>query len=198
MVFPLIAAGLSLLPKVPSIWGSIAGLFGKKVPSSIQEAGKLAGEVMNAFKKDEVPPEIAAKLEEIMNEHKEEMAKIALEEHRLEFENAAGMQNLEIESYKSEDEYVRRTRPKILRELFSACVVYAISAPILIVVGSIAGIEATVMMACIGVIKWIGGWLFGTFATAYLGYSGARSLDKRNPALKNGNNLLGKIVKTVL
>ena len=198
MVFPLIAAGLSLLPKVPSIWGSIAGLFGKKVPSGIEEAGKLAGEVMNAFKKDEVPPEIAAKLEEIMNEHKEEMAKIALEEHRLEFENAAGMQNLEIESYKSEDEYVRRTRPKILRDLFSACVVYAVFAPTLIIVGSIAGIEAAVMLACIGVIKWIGGWLFGTFATAYLGYSGARSLDKRNPALKNGNNLLGKIVKTVL
>jgi hypothetical protein len=173
-------------------------LFGKKVPSGIAEAGKLAGEVMNAFKKDEVPPEIAAKLEEIMNEHKEEMAKIALEEHRLEFENAAGMQNLEIESYKSEDEYVRRTRPKILRDLFSACVVYAVFAPTLIVVGSIAGIEATIMLACIGVVKWIGGWLFGTFGTAYLGYSGARSLDKRNPSLKNGNDLLGKIVKTVL
>jgi len=198
MVLPLIMAGLSLLPKVPSIWGSVAGLFGKKAPVSIVEAGKLAGEVVNAFKKDEVPPEIAAKLEEIMNEHKEEMAKIALEEHRLEFENAAGMQQLEIESYKSEDEYVRRTRPKILRELFQACIVYAIFAPTLVVVGSIAGIEATVMMACIGMVKWIGGWLFGTFGTAYLGYAGARSVDKRNPNLKNNGSFLGKMVKAIL
>jgi len=195
---PLIMAGLSLLPKLPSIWSSVAGLFGKKAPSSITEAGKLAGEVMNAFKKDEIPPEITAQLEEIMNQHEEEMAKIALEEQRLAFENAAGMQQLEIESYKSEDEYVRRTRPKILRELFSACIVYAVFAPTLIVVGSIAGIEATIMMACIGMVKWIGGWLFGTFGTAYLGYTGARSLDKRNPSLKNGNNLLGKIVKSIL
>lgn len=198
MVLPLIMAGLSLLPKVPSIWGSVAGLFGKKAPAGIAEAGKLAGEVMNAFKKDEVPPEIAAKLEGIMNEHKEEMAKIALEEHRLEFENAAGMQQLEIESYKADDEYVRRTRPKILRELFSACIVYAIFAPTLIVVGSVAGVQVTLMLACISMVKWIGGWLFGTFATAYLGYAGARSLDKRNPNLKNGTNLLGKIVKSIL
>lgn len=198
MVFPLIAAGLSLLPKIPSIWSSVAGLFGKKVPSSITEAGKLAGEVMGAFKKNEVPPEITAKLEEIMNEHKEEMAKIALEEHRLEFENVAGMQRLEIESYKAGDEYVRRTRPMILRRLFYSCLVYAFFAPTLIVVGSIAGVDAALMVTCIGMVKWIGAWLFGTFGTAYLGYAGARSLDKRNPALKNGNNLLGKIVNTIL
>lgn len=198
MVFPLIAAGLSLLPKIPGMWDSVAGLFGKKAPSSIQEAGKLAGEVMGAFKKDEVPPEIAARLEEIMNQHKEEMAKIALEEHRLEFENAAGMQQLEIESYKADDEFVRRTRPLILRQLFQACIVYAVFAPTLIVVGSIAGVETALMMACIGMVKWIGGWLFGTFGTAYLGYAGARSLDKRNPSLKNNGTFLGKIVKSIL
>jgi len=195
---PLVMAGLSLLPKLPSIWSSVAGLFGKKAPSSVQEAGKLAGEVMNAFKKDEVPPEITAQLEELMNKHEEEMAKIALEEKRLEFENAAGMQNLEIESYKSKDEYVRRTRPMILRRLFYGCLTYVFFAPALIVVGSIAGVEAALMVTCIGMVKWIGAWLFGTFGTAYLGYSGARSLDKRNPALKNNGNFLGKIVNTIL
>ena len=198
MPIPLIMAGLSLLPKLPSIWSSVAGLFGKKAPSGIAEAGKLAGEVMNAFKKDEVPPEITAELEEIMNQHEEEMAKIALEEQRLAFENAAGMQQLEIESYKSDDKYVRRTRPKILRGLFYGCLGYVFFVPTAIIVATAVGVEAALLTALIGILKYFGGWLLGVFASAYLGYSGARSLDKRNPNLKNGNNLLGKIVNTIL
>jgi len=47
-------------------------------------------------------------------------------------------------------------------------------------------------------IKWIGGWLFGTFATAYLGYTGARSLDKKDPSIKNKNNLVGTAMKYIL
>jgi len=198
MALPLIAAGLSLLPKLPSAWNAIAGLFGKKAPKGVVEAGKLAGEVMNAFKKDEVPPEITAKLEEIMKQHEQEMARIALEEKRLEFEDAAGMQQMEIESYRSQDEYVRRTRPMILRHLFYGCIGYAFFAPVMIIVAAKVSVEAVLLTTLIGMVKYIGGWLFGVFASAYLGYSGARSLDKRNPSLKNGKNLIGKLMKTVL
>lgn len=198
MPVPLIMAGLSLLPKIPEIWNSVAGLFGKKSPSSVTEAGKLANEVLGALKKDEVPPEIATKLEEIMNQHKEKMAEIALEEKRLEFENAAGMQNLEVQAYKSGDEYVRRTRPMILRRLFYGCLGYAFFAPVMIIVAAMVSVEAALLATLIGMVKYIGGWLFGVFASAFLGYASARSLDKRNPELKNGNNLIGKLIKTVL
>lgn len=193
MPIPLIMAGLSLLPKLPEIWSKVAGLFGKKTPSSITEAGKLAGDVMTALKADTVPPEISTKLEEMMNQHKEKMAEIALEEHRLAFENAAGMQNLEIESYKSGDEYVRRTRPMILRRLFYGCLGYAFFAPVMIIVATLAGVETALLTIVMGMVKYMGGWLLGVFASAYLGYAGARTLDKRSPSLKNENNLLGSI-----
>ena len=198
MPIPLIMAGLSLLPKIPSMWEGIAGLFGKKVPGSIQEAGKLAGDVINAFKAGEISPEIQVEMEKIMNEHEQEMARIALEEHKLVAEGLAGSQKVEIESYKAHDEYVRRTRPMILRRFFYTCIGYVFFAPGIVVTAAALGVEAALLVTIIGMIEWIGGWLFGTFATAYLGYAGARSLDKRSPDLKNNNNLLGSAMKFML
>jgi hypothetical protein len=194
-------AGLSLLPKLPSIWEGIAGLFGKKVPGSIQEAGKLAEDVINSLKAGEVSPEIQVEMEKIMKEHEQEMARITLEEHKLVAEGLAGSQNLEAQAYKSDDQYVRRTRPMILRKLFYTCIVYTFFAPVIVVVAGIAlgaGAEAAILTAFMGMIKWVGGWLFSTFGAAYLGYAGARSLDKRKPELKNGNNLLGSAMKYIL
>lgn len=77
---PLIMAGLSLLPKIPKMWGAIAGLFGKKAPKSIQDAGELASIIMDDLTKDKIPPEIRVKLEEIVMSHEKEMAEIALKE----------------------------------------------------------------------------------------------------------------------
>jgi hypothetical protein len=197
-MLPLIMAGLSLLPKMPSVWEGVAGLFGKKMPGNTQEAGKLAGDIINAFKAGEISPEVQVKIERIMKEHEQEMARVSLEEHKLVVEGLAESQQVEIESYKSHDEYVRRTRPMILRKLFYTCVGYVFFAPLMVGVAMIAGAEAVVLTAFMGMLKWIGAWLFSTFATAYLGYAGARSLDKRNPGLKNGNNLLGSAMKFIL
>lgn len=198
MPIPLLMTGLSLLPKIPSIWGAIAGLFGKKMPDGVEAAGKLAGDIMNSLKAGDISPEVQVEMEKIMNDNKEEMAKIALEEHRLIAEGIAGAQNAEIESYKSDDQYVRRTRPMLLRRLFYTCVVYTFFAPGIVVAGAALGAEAAILTALIGMVKWIGGWLFSTFGTAYLGYTGARSLDKKNPDLKNNNNLLGTAMKFML
>jgi len=198
MPIPLLLTGLSLLPKIPSIWGAIAGLFGKKVPDSVEAAGKLAGDVMNSFKAGEISPEVQLEMEKIMNDHKEEMAKITLEEHRLVAEGIAGTQQVEIESYKSVDQYVRRTRPMLLRKLFYACIVYAFFVPVVVIVADVVGVEIAMATLLIGLLEWIGGWLFGTFGTAYLGYTGARSLDKKDPSIKNKNNLVGTAMKYIL
>jgi len=37
---PLVVAGLSLLPKIPDMWNSIAGLFGRKIPETVEQATK--------------------------------------------------------------------------------------------------------------------------------------------------------------
>jgi hypothetical protein len=196
-MLPLIMAGLSLLPKMPSIWEDVAGLFGKKMPGGIQEAGKLAGDIINSLKAGEVSPEIQVEMEKIMKEHEQEMARITLEEHKLVAEGLAGSQQVEIESYKSHDEYVRRTRPMILRKLFYACLGYAFFMPIILVIAAVV-VETAMLVAITGMVEWVCSWLFGTFAAAYLGYAGARSLDKRNPDLKNNNNLIGSAMKYIL
>jgi hypothetical protein len=198
MPIPLIMAGLSLLPKLPSIWEGVAGLFGKKVPGSIQEAGKLAGDVINSLKAGEVSPEIQVEMEKIMKEHEQEMAKITLEEHKLIAEGLSASQNLEAQAYKSHDEYVRRTRPMILRKLFYTCIGYVFFAPGIVVAAAVLGVEAAILTVLVSMVEWVGGWLFSTFGAAYLGYAGARSLDKRNPELKNGNNLIGSAMKYIL
>jgi hypothetical protein len=202
MPAPLILAGLSLLPKIPEMWDTVAGLFGKKAPKSVMEAGKIANDIMGSFQKDEVPPEVQLKLEAVLNEHKEKMARIALEEKEMdinlkkeELKEVESVRELEKESYKVDDEYVRRTRPKILRDLFVMCCGFSLFAPLCVIAIAIAGVEAAIVSSVVGMIEWIGGWLFGTFSTSFIGYTAARSVDKKNPDFKNGAGIMSKLTK---
>lgn len=191
---PLILTGLSLLPKIPEIWNSVAGLFGKKVPESVEAASKLASEVMGSLTKGSVSEEAMSSLQAMMNEHEETIMKLELEEKKLHFQNMANHVDLEKESYKSDDEYVRRTRPMILRRLFYACVAYSLFTPYcLLMTISLGGHQ--VSPDVLGILQSIGSYMWGTFTAGYLGYSTARSVDKKNPEFKNGNGLLNKAVK---
>ena len=198
MAAPLLLAGLSLLPKIPDMWKSVAGIFGKKVPESIEEAGELAGSVIDMFNEGKLSPEAKIELEKITNTHKETMAQLALEEKELDYKDLSDVRDLEKVAYQSGDEYVARTRPKILRELFRAVVIYCFYAPLCIIAATQAGIPPTTTIEIIALVKWVGGWLFGTFGTAYLGYAGARTIDKRNPAFKDSTGLINKATNFIL
>jgi len=188
---PLVLAGLSLLPKIPAIWGGIAGMFGKKVPAGVAEATDLASDVMNAFKKGEVPPEVQLEMEKLFKQHEKEMAELALEEKKLDYTDLAGVRELEMAAYKSEDTFVRQTRPKILRDMFKLVCAYALYAPLCLVAFSYTGLDLGIV---IPMVKEIFVWLSGTFSLAYLGYAGARSIDKKNP---DNGSMVGKIAKMV-
>ena len=41
----MLLTGLSLLPKIPDMWKSVAGIFGKTIPSTIEEAGELVAAI---------------------------------------------------------------------------------------------------------------------------------------------------------
>ena len=199
----LVGIGLSLLPKLPELWNTIAGMFGKKVPSSIEEAGKLAGDVLDSIKKGEISPEVQAQLEIRIMEHKEriqelliEEKKVDLESKRIEYDEVNAQKELEIAAYKTGDEYVARTRPMILRKMFGFVCMYSVYAPLCVIAAYTVGIPAAALTAFIEMLYWIGGFLFSTFGTAYLGYSAARTIDKRNPSLKNGNGFLSTLVNT--
>lgn len=180
MAAPLILAGLSLLPKIPEIWGTVAGLFGKKVPDSIETAANLANDVFSAFKKDEVSSEVQVKLEQTMNQHKEKIAEIALKEKEIEYDLMKGSQEVEKESYKSTDQYVRRTRPKILRDLFKLCAGYTLFAPLMMVALSYTDIDSATLVSVVGLLKYIGYSIFGAFTLNYGGYTAGRTIEKKN------------------
>ena len=212
MAAPLLVAGLSLLPKIPDMWNAVAGLFGKKVPKSVEEAGKLAGEVINSFKKGELSPEAQIELEKEVNRHIERIKELALEEKELALKdkeldfkgeelivrNQESMNELEMEAYKSTDEFVRRTRPKMLRDFFKLVVGYVLYAPLALIAAKSVGFDAALLNTFTAMLEWIGGWVFGTFSAAYLGYTGARMVDKVNPNFKNGNGFLNKLVNKIV
>lgn len=205
MAIPLLLAGLSLLPKIPEMWNTVAGLFGKKVPQSVVEAGNLADDVINSLKKGEVPPEVQVQLEQEINRHKEKMAELALQEKEQKFEtdrlmvqDLQSIRDLEKASYASTDKFVAQTRPKILRDMWKLCMIFCIYAPLCVIAGHSIGLSAVTLISFVDMIKWIGGFLFPTFAASYLGYTGARTIDKKNPDYKNGDGVLNKIINMTI
>jgi hypothetical protein len=178
MPAPLILAGLSLLPKLPEMWGTVAGLFGKKVPDTIEAAGSLAGEVINAFKRGEVSPEVQTKLNDSMYKHEERIKELSLEKMKVEYDLMKGAQEIEKASYQSKDEFVRRTRPKILRDMFKLCTGYILYAPLCIVAFKGFGVADATLLVMIEFLKYLGYSLFGTFTLAYTGYTAGRTTEK--------------------
>jgi len=195
-------SGLSLLPKIPAMWESVAGLFGKKVPASIAEAGKLAGELVGSFKAGEVPPEKQVELKAIFYEHEEEMARIKLQEKEAELGELQHQRDTQVALWANEQKsasiFVQETRPKILRDMWKFCQAFIILSLLAVFGCLILKVTIDNIKMLIDVIKYMGGFLFGTFGAAFLGYSAARTIDKRNPNAKNGDDLMGKMLSKML
>ncbi len=197
-MLPLISAGLAVLPKLPEIWNSIAGLFGKTAPKSVEEAAKLASTISTAISKKNVPPETQVELQKIFNAHEEKIAELNLERVKLDYQDLINQRELSKTYIQSSDEYVRRTRPKILRSLFYGWIIYIFFAPLSILALNVIKADSTIIASYIGIIKSMGYYLSGVFCISYTGYAAARSLDKRSPNLKDTSNLIGNIIGKVL
>lgn len=196
---PLIAAALPLLPKIPSLARAVAGIFGKKVPDTVEATAKFAGEVMDMMDNGRISPEQKIMLETAIMDHKEDIMRI--QNDRLEIVRQAKKDNLDTtvqlmgQGAASQDVYVSRTRPLILRRLFYACVLYSGLVTCLVAWLSNRAAMSPEMLA---MAKWIGAWMFGTFSTAFVGYTTARTIDKKNPELKNQTNMIGKMLKSAI
>jgi len=183
MLSALLGLGLSVLPKIPQAWDAVANIVGKAVPSSVSEAASMAGEVISAVKEGKIPPEQKKKLEEEFNKHEEKIMELAISE-------MDSIRKLEIEAYKSGDQYIARTRPMILRRLFYATIGFAFSMPIFILVGTYVGVNMSVFSPMVSSIFEYMSYLFGT---AFVGYAAMRTRDKANALRKNGNGSNGLV-----
>jgi len=195
---PLTLTGLALLPKIPAMWNSISSIFKKKIPKSESEAIELSKEISNLYKKGEIDPTVQLQLEKIIRDNQAQMSMIALEKEKLFYGELDGLKELEIAAYNSGDKYISQTRPMILRNLFKLTVFYCLFAPLCILAAHSLKMNEKVLLDFIGIIKWIGGFVFSTFISGYLGYSAARTIDKRSPEVKDANSIIGKVVKNFL
>jgi hypothetical protein len=207
-------AGLSLLPEVPKLWDAVAGLFGKKTPKTVADAGKLAGEVLGAFKKGEVPPEVSAQLEERMLEHKEVIMQKQNERMQIQNDLLKAQMSTQVQLWANEtqsnDQYVRRTRPKILRQMWQFCCWYALVVTAAVafalffpatevktlVDGTVVEVPvARTLTDLITVMKYFGTAIFSTFTLGFLGYTTARTIDKKNGGSQKTGGVADTLVK---
>lgn len=199
---PIILTGLALLPKIPAMWSAISGLFKKKLPKTESEAIELSKEISDLYKKGNLDPLVQIQLEKIIKDHQAQMSMIALEKEKLFYGELQGLRELEIAAYNSGDQYIARTRPGMLRKLFWLCVIYCGVTPLLIIgtliLANIYKFDISLVESFISLIKWIGGFIFSTFTSGYLGYSAARTVDKKNPEFKEKDTVMGKVVKNFL
>lgn len=199
MALPLLAL-LPLVPKIPSLVSSVFSIFGKKPPKLLSDVESVMSTIVEDVGQDKITPEQKVQLESALMDHERELIELSLKERELEQKGIANAFDLEKAAYQSGDQFVARTRPTILRRLFTLCAVYVIFAPLLVLIGgltigSTTLVSAATMAILIPMLEHISTWLFGVFASSFLGYSALRTADKRNPDLKNGNGLISKVMK---
>ena len=192
---PLVPLLLSGLTALPQLWDKVAGIFGKEVPQSVAQAGALAGEVQELLDSGKATPEQLLAVEQLASQERQAIRDHHYRMERLVVDDLASQRDAEKAAYASGDEYVARTRPQILREMWRTCQAFVLLAPVVILVARWLGIQGEAMTELVGVIQWVGGWLFGTFGAAFLGYAAARTVDKRNPQAMDGGGALGRAVR---
>lgn len=76
----LIATGLTLLPKLPEIWNDVASLFGKEMPKKVEDATKLANDILEEFNKGNIPPDVEVNLKNLFYKHQEKILELQLQD----------------------------------------------------------------------------------------------------------------------
>lgn len=195
----IIAASLGLLPKLPELWKDVADLFKKDVPKNLEDAGKLAGDIIDAFQQGQVPVEQEIKLKALFFTHEERIRALDLKEKELGYTHEqkrwATYAQLEAQDAASINNFRAETRPKILRDLFKTVALYTIIAPLATLLCTILATE--LVPTFIDMVKWIGTALYGTFSAGFLGYSIVRSGWDKKGQPRPDNAMVNSLSKLV-
>ena len=197
----LIMSGLSVLPKIPEMWESVASIFGKEVPSSVKQAGELVNAIVSGIKSGEVPQEKQFELQMAMMQHEVRIEEEKTKRQDMELKELQHQRDTQVALWENDRQstsiFVQETRPKILRDMWKFIMFYALFAPALAMdaVYLLPINSATLVISMLGDL---GTWLVGTFTTAFIGYQVARTVDKKNPELKNGNGVVAKVLNKII
>jgi hypothetical protein len=180
---------------VPKVWQGIAGLFGKKTPETVLQAGKLIDEVETEISAGKVSPEQQIELKRMLLQNEQVEDQVELERLRLIYQDQAGGREVVKAGYASADPVVRQARPKMMMRLGTAGIWYTIAMPVVIGICAIAGANKEILAVVADLMWYLGLTLWGAFTTSFTGYTVARSADKRVPGMTDqesiGARLLG-------
>lgn len=203
---------LSLAAPLTGPAGPLAGLAIKTIAGwfGIKSSDPQPDEIMKAMQAD---PEAASKLAmarldfekrqmELLHDEKmkelddrDKTRQAELDEFKTQMAGITGAQGVEIAESKSEDEYVRRTRPGILRRMFWLVAVFCFVAPGMVFLAAKGGMQDFQVDNLISMFTYIGGFLFSTFSIGYTGYAWSRMKEKLAETTGNGNSPQG-LLKT--
>lgn len=183
---PGVGTVVSVLDGVGSIADAIGGEAGGKIKSGLSQ---VSDGLRQADADDSIPPE-----------HRAQIAQATLAAQtrirELELEDIQGGRELAMGEIASEDEYVRRTRPGLLR-------LYG-KATILLILGSVAtafvaafstAINTAEAAFIIDVLKWALPSLSGTFLLMFRVYTGKRTDEKLADRGIQPEGLVDKLLK---
>lgn len=175
-----LALALGAAKLIPKAWQTVAAFFGKETPETVIEAGKLIDSVSEEITKGKVTPEQRVHLKELLLQNDQVKDQVELEKLRLQYQDQAGGREVIRTALTSEDEYVRRTRPKILRRLFTFVCFYSVYAPVIYIDACWLGLKTAQLDALSSLLLWTGASLWTTFLGGFTGYTVVRSkYDKR-------------------
>ncbi len=165
-----------------------AQLGAEKKPGAISDA--LDENPEAATKLREIELKYKTKLEKIRKEHTEQM-------REYQAQDAQGARDFSAKELKSEDQYVRRTRPKVVRMSMWLVVIFiglfvAILGAVLLVPYKIP--ETNAELGAKG-LSYLAGVVFMTFATAFRSYTTRRSMDKMTEAGQVPESFTDKITR---
>lgn len=191
-----LALALGAAKMVPKVWGALASLFNKKVPETVIEAGGMIEDIAESIKEGQVSPEQQVELKRLLLQNKQIEEQVKYEREKLIYDDQAGGREVIKTALSSDDVYVRRTRPKILRWLFGVSAIYTFFAPSIYIAACSLGVSENKLKILVEILTWIGGFLFTSFTTAFTGYTVARSIDKRGGpnTLKGIMGFAGKLI----
>lgn len=197
--------GKGVLSLVPGGGAVVAGLelasgiaeaVGGETGQKIAEGARLVAEGLDEAGRQPVTPEMQLKLDEAAHRHAERMAEISLARDQVALADAEGGRDLAKAEIASEDEYVRRTRPMLLRWYGKGAFLLVAAAVLLaFLCGLTRAVDKEEAAFIVDVLQWALPSLSGTFLLMYRAYTGKRTEEKLAEAGLRPEGLLDKLAR---
>lgn len=190
--------GVGNFVAVADLIGDVAETVGGETGAKIKQGLGMVTEGLHEAdaQVEKMTPEQRLAIDEANHRHAERMRELGIEESRVDLEDVQGGRDLAKAEIASSDEYVRRTRPKLLRWVTMGYLILCGLALPLVVVAAIWGdLDANAANLLVYVVCTLIGAMGTLLAAMYRAYTGKRSAEKMASLGIQPEGFLDKLVK---